>query len=48
MTFMLGIERDPVNLPTYRKVIQLASTIIFILLTSLFILNIVLYRVTIL
>ena len=48
MTFMMGIQKDAANLPTYRKVIQLACTIIFVLLTSLLILNIVLYRITIL
>jgi hypothetical protein len=47
LTYMVGTIKDPHDLATYRKVSLLASAIIFVVLTSLFILNIVLYRITI-
>jgi hypothetical protein len=44
---MVGSTKDGANLATYRKISMLASYIIFIFITSLLILNIVLYRITI-
>ncbi len=47
LTFMVGSTKDGTNLATYRKICMLACYIIFIAITSLLILNIVLYRITI-
>lgn len=47
MTYMVGSIKDTPNLATYRKVSLLACFIIFLAITSLLILNIVLYRITI-
>ena len=47
MTFIVGLDKDPLNKPTYRKIMESAATIIFVVLTSLLLLNIVLYRITI-
>lgn len=44
---MVGTAKDPSELATYRKVSLLACAIIFVTVTSLLILNIVLYRITI-
>lgn len=45
---MVGSVKDIANLATYRKISLLVCFIIFLAITSLLILNIVLYRITIL
>lgn len=48
LTYMVGSVKDIANLATYRKISLLVCFIIFLAITSLLILNIVLYRITIL
>lgn len=44
---MVGSTKDGPNIATYRKISLLACFIIFLAITSFLILNIVLYRITI-
>ena len=46
MTFVFGLEKDGGNIPTYRKLIQFVSIMVFVLLNSLLIINIIFYRKT--
>lgn len=46
LTFIFGIDKDGVNLTTFRKTMKLMCSLIFILMTSLMILNLVYYHQT--
>jgi len=46
LTFIFGIDKDGLNMTTFRKTMKLMCSIFFILITSLLILNLVYYRQT--